>query len=362
MNKKSLFKLAAVLLFAVLAAAISQYAQAATTAGDIITNTAHVNFNVLNVPQPEVTGSTSFVVDRKIDLLVTKKSDITTGPSATTPALVYLVTNNSNTTIRFGLTTQVSGTAQYVPTSISIWKDTDNSGTYTAGDTGYTDSTTFGDIASGASVTVLVTATTPGTATDLQTAGISLVAQAYEPTGSTLGAAGTAIAASIGANGINTVETVFADAAGSATSPADTQYDGKHSALAFFTVNASTVSVNKSSIVFSDGLGTPYPNAKAIPGATIEYTMVVKNSGGTATAQSVTLSDTLSPSTAIQPVTGTWSSTNGGSVSCTNQAVANVAGAGWACIGSWSGQTLTMTVGDLSSNATATILYRATVQ
>ncbi len=362
MNKKSLFKLAAVLLFAVLAVAIPQYAQAATTAGDTITNTAHVNFNVLGVPQPEATGSTSFVVDRKIDLLVTKKSDITTGPSATTPALVYLVTNNSNTAIRFGLTTQVSGTAQYTPTSVSIWKDTDNSGTYTAGDTGYTDSTTFGDIASGASVTVLVTATTPVTATDLKTAGISLVAQAFEPTGSTLGTAGTAIAASGGANGINTVETVFADAAGSATSPADSQYDGKHSALAFFTVNASTVSVNKSSIVVDDGLGTPYPNAKAIPGATIEYTVVVKNSAGTATAQSVSLSDTLSPSTAIQPVTAGWSSANGGNKTCTNAAVETLDGTTWNCIGSWSGQTLTITVGDLSSGATATILYRATVQ
>lgn len=358
MKKQRVYRMSAILLFAAIALTVPQFAQAATMAGTTITNTATVNFNVLGVVQTAATGSTSFVVDRKIDLLVTKKYDVITGPSSTNPTLVYLVTNNSNTTIRFGLSTQVSSTAGYTPTSVTIWKDADNSGTYTAGDVAYSDANTFGDVASGASVTVLVTATTPvGTANGL-IAGISLVAQAWEPSFVSL----TAITASVGANGINTVETVFADAAGSATAPADIQYDGKHSALAFFTVNASTVTVNKSSIVYADGLGTGFPNAKAIPGATVEYTVVVKNAAGLATAQSVSLSDALPAG--LSPVNGTWSTTNesGGPASCNNSAYMKIGAAAWVCAGSWSGSTLSVTVGDLSTGVTATVLFQATIQ
>jgi hypothetical protein len=244
MKRQSIFMTSAILLLAVIALSFPQFAQAANTmAGTTITNTATVNYNVLGVAQTAATGSTTFVVDRKIDLVVTKKADVITGPSSTSPALAYLVTNNSNTTIRFGLSTQVSGTALYTPTAVTIWKDIDNSGTLTAGDVSYTDATTFGDVASGASVTVLVTATTAGGTANGLTAGISLVAQAWEPSFTSL----TVISATGGANGTNTVETVYADAAGTATGPADIQYDGKHSALAIFTVNASTVTVTVSS-------------------------------------------------------------------------------------------------------------------
>jgi uncharacterized repeat protein (TIGR01451 family) len=351
--------MSAILLFEAIALTVPQFAQAATMAGTTITNTATVNFNVLGVAQTAATGSTSFVVDRKIDLLVTKKYDVITGPSSTNPTLVYLVTNNSNTTIRFGLSTQVSGTAQYTPTSVSIWKDVNGDNTYSPTDVVYADASTFGDVASGASVTVLVTATTPVAVTNGWTAGVSLVAQAYEPAsyGSLL-----VIAATGGANNNLTVETVYADAAGSATAPADNQYDGKHSALAFFTVNASTVTVNKSSIVYADGLGTGFPNAKAIPGATVEYTVVVKNAAGLAVAQSVSLSDALPAG--LSPVNGTWSTSNesGGPASCNNSAYMKIGAAAWVCAGSWSGSTLSVTVGDLSTGVTATVLFQATIQ
>lgn len=364
MKRQHLFTVIVCLLIAALAGIIASPVHAAvgTPAGTTITNNVTVSYSILGVPQASKTGSESFVVDRKIDLVVTKSGDVTTGPSATTPTLVYLVTNNSNSAIRIALSTLLSSTKEYTPTSVTVWKDTNGDGTGDSSCSGAACTSTFGDIASGGTITVLVTATTPTDASDGNKAGIYLIAQAYEP-GS---GAPAVISQSTGTNDKNVVDTVYADAAGPAGGTDDAQYDGKHSAMATFTVVTATVTVTKSSSIFSDPTGSFAPYAKAIPGATVEYTIVIKNEGGSSTAQSVAITDTL-PAT-ILPIDAAWTGT-GSTATCNkpstnpnNAAVMKITSGSWACLGNWSGQNLSLSVGSLSTGQTATIMYQAVIQ
>jgi uncharacterized repeat protein (TIGR01451 family) len=354
-----MYKIAAFLLFAAIALAVPQFAQAApvgTASGTTITNTATVNFTILGVAQIAATGSTSFVVDRKVNLLVAKISDISTSPSFTISTLAYIVTNNSNTTIRFGMSTSL-GAGTYTPTSVLIWKDNGStSGVYDGGNTQVTDASILGDIASGVSITVLVTASTPSTATTGQTAAINLIAQAYEP--SSYGS--LAVIAQTG-NGVawtpGTVQTVWADGAGSAAG--DVVYDGRHSAFATYTVSAAAIAVTKTVSVYADGLGVLAPNAKAIPGATVEYTVVIKNAVGSATASSVTLTDNLPANmNMLKP----FSSTNAVAAGNCALVALNNDGGGFTCAGSNDGTTWSVTIPSLASGATATVVYQATIQ
>jgi uncharacterized repeat protein (TIGR01451 family) len=313
-----------------------------------------VNFTISGVAQIAATGSTSFVVDRKVNLLVAKISDISTSPSFTISTLAYIVTNNSNTTIRFGMSTSL-GAGTYTPTNVLIWKDNGTtSGVYGGGNTQVTDASILGDIVSGQSITVLVTASTPSTATTSQTAAINLIAQAYEP--SSYGS--LAVIAQTG-NGVawtpGTVQTVFADGAGSA----DGLYDGRHSAFATYTVSAAAITVSKTVSVYADNLGILAPNAKAIPGATVEYTVVIKNAVGSATASSVAFTDSLP---ANMNMLAPFTSTNAAAAGNCALVALNNNGGGFTCTGTNTGIAWSVTIPSLASGATATIVYQAQIQ
>jgi uncharacterized repeat protein (TIGR01451 family) len=129
----------------------------------------------------------------------------------------------------------------------------------------------------------------PSTATNGQVAGINLTVTAEQ--GGTSGSQGAVLTQS--GSGVawtpGTMQTVFADASGNG---GDANYDGKYTALADYTVAAPVLSVNKNSLVLSDGVeGT---NPKAIPGAVLQYCIVVANAAGAgASATNVNVSDVL---------------------------------------------------------------------
>jgi uncharacterized repeat protein (TIGR01451 family) len=84
---------------------------------------------------------------------------------------------------------------------------------------------------------------------------------------------------------------VFADAQAEAAT-GDGLKDGRHAARADFRVAAATLSVAKYSRVVSDpfsGAASP----RAIPGAVVEYCIVISNAAGAATADSVIASDAI---------------------------------------------------------------------
>ncbi len=86
----------------------------------------------------------------------------------------------------------------------------------------------------------------------------------------------------------NTLQIVFADGAGDT----DAANNGDFSDTDTFMVETASMTVQKQSRVVSDPTGDVFPDALAIPGAIVEYTITLTN-GGTAQATNVTVSDDL---------------------------------------------------------------------
>jgi hypothetical protein len=274
----------ALFLIGAMAIIVPQHALAAGTAsGTTISNQATVNYQVGGISQTAVnSNTTSFVVDNKVNLTVAQLGNATVIPGSTNQVLSFSVTNNGNTAQRFALSaTNNSGITM---NNVRVYRDTNANGNYDAGtDTLYADASTFGDIAADGVLRVLIVADTPAGATNGQTGVYNLIAQAVN--------AGTLIVTTQTA-GADTagVDVVFADIAGSATG--DIVRDGRHSTTATYTVNAATLTVTKTSAVYSDPFnGTTNP--KAIPGAIITYTITIANAAGGTSATSVAITDSL---------------------------------------------------------------------
>jgi uncharacterized repeat protein (TIGR01451 family) len=358
MNRKTTY-LVAVLLLLAAAIAIAPQAALAADAGVTITNTATVNYSVSGVAQTAVTGSISFVVDRRVSVTVTNLGNVTSAPSSTYQAVSFLVTNTSNTTMRFQLDAISRGTNTWTLTGASVYRDTNGNGVWDAGDTVYANAGTFGDIATNGTVTVLIVGDIPAALPNGTAAIYDLMATAVD--------AGTTNVATqtVGAGTMAGVDTVFADAAGSATG--DAARDGRHSAGGTFTVTSATIAVAKAAVVYSDPMnGTTNP--KAIPGAVVTYTVTITNSAG-ASASNVTMTDNLNAEITANHIAFRTALDNGGSPTCAagqGSAYSTDNGATWTCQnGTWNAgtNTLTSTIPTaIAAGGTAMVRYQVTVQ
>jgi len=242
------------------------YAQLGTPSGDTITNTATVNYTVNSVNQTPVSASTSFLVDTVINLNVTGGVTYNVTPGALAEVATYTVTNTSNITSDFtlGVTDEDAGALDFDMSNLVIHVDNGDNVYNAVDDT----ATSITGLASGASVTVFVTGDVPGTATNNQDAPVRLTATAINPLDS------LAWVNDLGADLPGTVQIVVAndDAFGDDT----------------FHVQTATLGVTKTSLVITDNLVPPSANPKAIPGATVEYTITIANTGSqAATLQSI---------------------------------------------------------------------------
>lgn len=289
---------------------IAQAAPVGTAAGVDITNTVTVDFQVGGVDQTQQDATDTFRVDRKIDLVVATvdSSEIGITPGEENAITTFTVTNESNDTIDFllaaanqsGGTGQFGGTDDFDMSNLRIYIETD--GTAGLDMTSDTLASSLSQIASGDTVTVYVVANSAITDPDNGIATVILTATAADGvtagaaisglTGAAAGTGGSALVESAGANGKDTVETVFADAAYSPSG--DTEYNGQHAARSDYEITAARLTVDKVSRVVSDPVGSADP--RAIPGSVVEYCVVVSNGSGGATATSVLLSDIV-PST-----------------------------------------------------------------
>ena len=329
-----------------------------TEAGTTITNTVTVNYQVGGVSQTATGGSNSFKVDRKVNMTVAEVGTTTTqvSPGQGQAVTTFTVTNNSNATLDFALAAAQqtggagahSNTDSFDVTNVKIYADTDNSGTFNAGDL---EITYIDELAADQSRTVFVVADVPLSLNSGDVAAVTLTA-----TGRESGSAGSVGAAlnqtntgSLNEVDQNVVDTVFADAAGAT----DGTRDAAHSAKDDYTVLAAALTVLKTSKIISDPLnGTTNP--KAIPGATVEYCISVANAAGGATASSVAISDPL-------PATVTYDSGYGifvdGTVTGADCNADGTAG------GSYNAGTTTVSgsLSDVIAGATRTLRFRATI-
>ncbi|WP_417621526.1 hypothetical protein [Parasphingorhabdus sp.] len=256
-----------------------------TDAGTSITNNVSVAFNVGGTSQIAETDSDTFVVDRKVNLVVAEANSANTivAPGATQQAVTYTVSNQTNDTIDVLLTSEQLASEDFDATGTITYylDDGDTVGVFDANDTLIT---SIDNLAEDETVTVHAVANIPTGVVTGDLADIVLIGQAADST------TGVAFADNTGdVDDPTLVQNVFADTAG--TGSADGAADGYHSDTDTYEVAAADISVFKSSRVVSDPLGSANP--KAIPGAVIEYCISVANGAGSASATGVTITDTL---------------------------------------------------------------------
>jgi uncharacterized repeat protein (TIGR01451 family) len=330
---------------------------AGTASNTTISNTATVNYTISGTAQPSVSNvPTTFLVDRKVVFRVDETAPIATtsvSPGQLAAVTTFTVANTSNATMDFGLsipTQQVGGagahsnTDNFDVTGQGIFADTDSNGIYTAG----TDQpiTFLDEVLADTSRTVFIVANIPSGRATGDVAAVSLLAQARD--GGVAATQGAIAAATAGAN-TAAVDTVLADTAYDALNTAS---DGLGTAKDDYTVSAAILAVTKTVRVLSDPINTP-ANAKMIPGAVIEYCIIITNTGA-ATAQPTTITD---------PVPATLS-INAASLRVNGTATAGVCNANGVAGGGVAGQNVTSaptTLNAVPTGGTVTLYFQATI-
>lgn len=323
---------------------------AGTSAGTTITNTVTVDYKVGTISQTAKTATNSFKVDRKVNVLVETQDSATVQvtPGQAQVATKFKVTNLSNTTLDFALTAaQLSGTTakhggtdNFDVTISGIYVDTNNSGVFDSGDQAVT---YLDELAADGQKIVFIVANVPLSLNTGDVAGVTLKATGFEGGGS--GSQGSALGETTNADPM-AVETVFGDAAG----VSDGARDAAHSDGDDYTVLAAALSVAKTSRVVSDPVnGTTSP--KAIPGAVIEYCIAVSNATGSATANTVTVTDPV-------PANMTYDSTFGIKI---NGSVASGVCSGGSAGGGYASNTVSGSLSNLAAGDTRTLYFRATI-
>jgi uncharacterized repeat protein (TIGR01451 family) len=300
MKRTVRYILAAFLALAVLVTLMERSASAAgTPAGVTISSPAIATFDYGGIPQPPITASTSFVVDRKINLVVTPANGVYVGvnPGSASQVLTFTVMNTGNSAQDFSLAAvhgadPFGGIDNFNAANVRVFVESGATPGYqTAEDTG----TYVDELAADSLRTVYIVADIPGAQISGDISALSLVATARS--GGAAGILGGAVAETVGPNDPAAVDTVFADAAG----PADGVRDGAHSAASAYRVASAALSLVKSAAVTSAG-GQP------VTGATIRYTITATVTGA-GTAAGVVVSDPIPPNTTA--VAGTLRLNNG---------------------------------------------------
>lgn len=269
-----------------------------TASSTTISNTATIDFSVGGVGQASVSSlAATFVVDNIVNLNVVSDGDATVTPGDTNVVLPFTLTNTGNTTQGYSLAV-VNGTTDIAMQNIRIYLDTGVIGTLD-GETAYTLGSNIQDVAADLSINVLIVADAPATAT------ANDLTDTYSLLATTLNAGTTtATAETGGADTPGAVDVVFADNALApvvAAGPADAATDGQHSASGIYTITSAVLAVTKISTLVSDPINLT-TNPKAIPGATVTYTITVTNSGAVA-ASNVTVTDNIPANTTYSPGT-----------------------------------------------------------
>jgi uncharacterized repeat protein (TIGR01451 family) len=238
---------------------------AGTAAGTNIQNTAQVSYTVGGSPATASSNTTSVTVAEILDAVLTIASPtVTVAPSATAEELVFTLTNTGNGTEMFDLTALSAGVVgdDFDPTLAipSIYFDTDNSGDFSGADVAYVAGTNNPVLAADASVRLLVINNIPGTVVNGNRGRSQLTAAAATGTG----APGTAFPG-LGDGGVDAVD---------GTTGGDATLFGE-----YLVADVQLTAVKSQTIVDQFG------GARPLPGARINYQVVVTASGsGTAAA------------------------------------------------------------------------------
>jgi uncharacterized repeat protein (TIGR01451 family) len=247
-----------------------------TGAGTSINNTASVTYSVGGNTQTASSNPSTFLVDRKANLLVTEigTAATLTANGATDQVTTFRVTNLTNGTQDFLLTADqqdisipLLGTDNFNVTNVRIFVDANGDGQYDSGDT----ATYIDELAADASITVFIVANVPNTAGQ-DVAIVSLAAQVAA--GGATGTKGAALVPTLGVESPTAIDVVFADVA----SFGNLARDGYSIAFDSYKISTAAVSMTKTATVISDPLNDIVA-PKAIPGAIVQYCLTISNAG-----------------------------------------------------------------------------------
>jgi uncharacterized repeat protein (TIGR01451 family) len=300
-------------------------------------------------------------VDRKVTFVLTGAATTTTvSPGQTSAVTTYTLTNNSNDTLDFplssvnqanGSSAVHGGTTAFTTGTSTYYVDTNGNGTYDAGtDTAVT---WVDELAPDASKTIFVVTSVPLSATNTQIAGVVLTATAASGGGAA--AQGTVLTNSTGANTAG-IDTVFADAAGTS----DGTNDGKFSTRGDYTVYAPVLTVSKLSTIISDPINNT-TNPKAIPGAVVEYCIVVQNGSGGAPVNNLSISDPLPTQTTYQSAFGILLNGTYNGTSCNADGAANVANSSYTAPAGSNPANVAGTLNNVNGGGATTMRFRVTI-
>ncbi|SHN54065.1 hypothetical protein [Erythrobacter sanguineus] len=264
-----------------------------TSAGSTITNNVSVTFDVGGVTQTAVTDSDEFTVDRRVNVNVEWVGTATSvAPGAPDQVIAFDVTNLSNDTIDLDLAAALTDGTPANIGGFEIYLDSDGDRILSAAELAAGPISYLDEVAEDGTIAVIVIADIGIDAVNGDAFDVTLTANAHAGGGA--GALGAELVATSGANTAG-VDTVLFDGAGAT----DAANDGAFSDTGEFVVAGALVTVAKSSRVLADPVndflagGAANPNAKAIPGATVEYCITVANASGGALATNVDVVDDL---------------------------------------------------------------------
>ena len=240
-----------------------------TPSGDIVSNTATVNYTVATVAQTPITASTAFTVDTIVRFNLTGGATVNVAPGQPNRVQTYTLTNTSNATSQFTLTgTNQTGDdfQMNIPGSptagVNVYVDTLANGVYDPGtDLQVTANVSLGN---GASAVYFIVGDTPLSATNNQDANVQLAVQAINP---------ATLAAWVNDTG--------ADVQGGLPSDAAQIVVGNNTATrpGTFHVQTATLAVTKTSSVIWDPINLFGASRKALPLSIMQYQILVVNSG-----------------------------------------------------------------------------------
>ena len=317
MSFKNLKPLAGVATAGLLMGFGPQAMAANTAAGTTVSGIATVTFssagqnNQTTESAPSSTDaagtSTSFVVDRKVLHSVVRNSEefVTADNGSTAKVIQFTVTNTGNSSVDYLFSTEQPTNDGFNVENVQVFVESGATAGYQAAE----DTATF-IVAQSADATddanarvVYVVADMPAAdQSNDAIADVYLIATAAEggvadnalTPGDESQAPTALFAADDGsaADDLDAVQNVYVDA-GNTSVTGDSDRDGNASALGSYKATASAVlTVLKTSIVISDPVnGTS--NAKRIPGAVVQWTLVISNAANSAPATGVTISDTI---------------------------------------------------------------------
>lgn len=352
---------------------VPQFSWAAgTPSGTTISNSATLTYAIGTGPATTAPSNTvSFVVDKKVNLLVAEVTGASTSVSIgqTGAVTTFSVTNLGNDAQGFTLAAALAAgnpatggippftTNNFSATSLQVYIDSNGNGIY---DAVVDTATSILTLAAGSSQKVFIVADIPGTALGGQQSVVSLTATAVVPT--TM----AALVATVGPNTAG-VDIVFADGAG----VVDGASDAKYSAYAAYLVNGVNVTLTKTVASIVDPSGT----AVLMPNAVMTYQIVVALAGsGTATNLVITdplpLNTTyLANSITVACNSGTYVAAGIGAGACSGVTIPHPAAsktdtntdADFVDFNFTTPTTVTVTLGNVTSPANIVITFKATI-